>query len=486
LLAILIALIGTTSASANFYDLLRRVPDSANTIILIDVERMLMSPLAMKEKWRDRGNSSQGEGLHLPMNAKRYLLASQLDFVSNFEDEWDIGLIETIENISLPYLAKAEGGYIDKVEGQEVAFSRRNAFLVLFKPTILGVSFPAKRQALARWIRSLNRSQDPGVSDYLQKAVTLVHGKDQIVVAFDLADVLTSRQVRDRLHRAESLAGKNVDLDALTKVLTSLKGVTLTVEATDRLNAKLRVDFGESTEPLKDVAKVLILEALENHGMLLDDEIKQWKFFNGVKSVTLDGRLSTRGLRQFTNLIPFPAETFDVKGAEAKRPESPSPSDGSSSTIDRPAQSSRKYFQHISQLIDQVRNDVSSAGSPKLARRIVDKAAQEIDRLPVLNVDEELLAYGTGVSATFRNMRNLSKNASLDASYRQATIAGNSGYGYGYGGFYGGTNTQLATSVMRKQETAVLKSNQIEVFTMLEEKTAEIRKKLSVKYHVEF
>ena len=115
---------------------------------------------------------------------------------------------------------------------------------------------------------------------------------------------------------------------------------------------------------------------------------------------------------------------------------------------------------------------------------MVDKAALEIDRLPVLNVDEDLIAYGAGVSETFRNMRNLSKNASLDASYRQASMAGNQGYG---GGFYGGgTTLSLSTSVMRKQETAVLKSNELAVFTMLEEKTAEIRKKMTLKYKVEF
>ena len=82
-------------------------------------------------------------------------------------------------------------------------------------------------------------------------------------------------------------------------------------------------------------------------------------------------------------------------------------------------------------------------------------------------------------------MRNLSKNASLDASYRQASMAGNQGYGYG--GFYGGgTSLSLSSSVMRKQETALLKSNQMAIFTMLEEKTAELRKKMTLKYRVEF
>ena len=78
-------------------------------------------------------------------------------------------------------------------------------------------------------------------------------------------------------------------------------------------------------------------------------------------------------------------------------------------------------------------------------------------------------------------MRNLSKNAGLDASYRQASIAGNQGYG-----FYGGTSLSLETSVMQKQQTAVLKGNELAVITMLEEKTAEIRKKMTLKYKVDF
>ena len=68
------------------------------------------------------------------------------------------------------------------------------------------------------------------------------------------------------------------------------------------------------------------------------------------------------------------------------------------------ASPSKKYFQHISLLTDTMRTDVKNAGSPKLARRIADQAALEIDRLPVLNIDEELIAYCAGVSETFRNM----------------------------------------------------------------------------------
>ena len=95
-----------------------------------------------------KANSAGGESLHFPVNAVRYMLASKLNYVSNFDNVWDIALIETTSEVSLPYLSKMEGGYLDTVEGQQVAFSPRNAFFVSLKPTILGVSFPANRQDL--------------------------------------------------------------------------------------------------------------------------------------------------------------------------------------------------------------------------------------------------------------------------------------------------------------------------------------------------
>lgn len=357
LLLVSMLLVTTGSASANYHELLQRVPDSANTLILIDVERMLMSPIAMKEKWRDKANSPEAGSLHFPINSERYMLAAQLNFVSNAEDVWDVAMIETINDVSLPYLSKMEGGYLDTVEGQQVAYSPRDAFFVLFKPTILGVYFPANRQDLGRWLRVLKRHNEPQVSEYLRDAVTLAHGKDHMVVAFDLGDLFTSRMIRDRLHQAESLAGKEIDLDALTKVLTSVKGVTLTMQATDRLNGKIRLDLGESPAPMKQVAKALIFEVLEDQGMMLD-EMKDWRLIFEAKAVTLEGRMTTKGLRTLTNLIPFPAETLDLQETGPKAGGTAPGSANSSSTQDLKVTTSKKYFQHISLLLDEVRDEL--------------------------------------------------------------------------------------------------------------------------------
>src|SRR5262245_9388949 len=272
----LLLLVSAGSARADFVELLRRAPDSANTIIMIDVERLFMSPIAMKEKWRDKNNSDRGESLHFPVNSKRYMLVSKLNMVSDFENLWDAALIEPSDPFSLSYLAKREGGYLDKVEGMEIAYSPRNAFFVSLTPTILGVAFPANRQDLSRWLRWVQKRNEPDPSEYFHGAMLEAHGNAQIVAAFDLTNLFTNRMIRDRLHNTESLAGKNVDMDALTKVLTSIRGLTFTVEATERLTGKLRIDLAESPTPLKEVAKPIILEVLENRGLLLDHQMKDW------------------------------------------------------------------------------------------------------------------------------------------------------------------------------------------------------------------
>src|SRR4029079_19551012 len=218
----------------------------------------------------------------------------------------------------------------------------------------------------------------PQISDYLQKAVTLAHGKSHIVVAMDLGDLLTSRLVRDRLKHAESLAGKQVDLDTLTRVFTSIKGVTMTVEATERLNGKIRLDLGESSAPIKDVARVLILEALERNGMLLD-EMKDWRLLVEVNSVSLEGRMSPKSLRTLTDLIPFPIDTVDLKGAESKASDTSPGTASAPSTQDEKVTASKKYFQHISLRLTDLRAEVKDAKKAKFAQMMLDKAAAEID-----------------------------------------------------------------------------------------------------------
>jgi hypothetical protein len=142
----------------------------------------------------------------------------------------------------------------------------------------------------------------------------------------------------------------------------------------------------------------LIFEVLEHQGMLLDD-MKDWAVVIEAKAVLMGGRMTRQGLRTLTDLIPIPAGTLDLQTSNSKAAgtsaRAAAESASSSATPVSQAAASKKYYQHISLLLEQTRKEVTAPNvTPKIARRIVVKAATEIDRLPVLNVDEELIAFG--------------------------------------------------------------------------------------------
>ena len=81
LLSVLMLLVATGSAAANYYELLRRVPDSTNTLILIDAERMLMSPIAMRRSGATR--PTRPNGRHSTFRSTRSAICSRRSSTSS-------------------------------------------------------------------------------------------------------------------------------------------------------------------------------------------------------------------------------------------------------------------------------------------------------------------------------------------------------------------------------------------------------------------
>jgi hypothetical protein len=461
-------------ASANDFDLLLRAPDSANALILIDVEQLLMSPLSLREKWKESQVTGQRPAIAFAPDAKGMLLVSKVNWVGQLETVWDTALIEMTHEASIPAIARAEGGYVDKVEGRDTAFSPRDAFMVNVAPRILGVMFPANRQDLARWLKSINERREPQVSPYLREAVARAQGGAPFVMALDLQNLLTLPQVRERLRTMESLRTPNVDREAVAKVLTSLKGVKFSVMVDNYFNGILKIDFAESTEPLRLIAKPLIFEILDRQGLMMDD-FKDWRVVIGANSMSLEGRLSVPGMRTIASLIPVPSETLPTSENPAPAQAAQAPSSTSSK-----ADSSRKYFKQITlRLSDLEAKAKDKQNTEKIFRIWADRYADEIDRLPILNVDEELADYGTDVAVTLRSLRNRSYGAGLNAGARQTQLNRGSYY-------YGGSDLQLGTTLIKRQEKIGLEADRTQVWTDVENKTAEIRKKMTQKYKVEF
>jgi hypothetical protein len=375
----------------------------------------------------------------------------------------------------MPLIARAEGGYVDTVEGMQTAFSPRDACFVSLAPRILGAMFPANRQDLARWLRQVKEREQPAISPYLKEVVDRAQGAAApFTMAMDLDNLLTLPQVRARLRRSEALRVKDVDREAVARVLTSLKGVKFTVVIDNYFNGKLRIDFGESAAPLSQITKPLLFEVLENQGLMHKD-FNDWRILVAGKTIALEGRLSLDGLKMITDLIPVPAATLPTSAT--------GPQGDPASSEPSPAETSQKYFKQLTQRLDDLK---AKAKDSQVTDRILllnaDRYAQEIDRLPVLNVDPDLLDFGSAASQTLRSLRNRTAGAGMNASLRQTNLS----YGGNYGGYFYGDDRILSTELINRQEKISLKVDRTQVWTDVENKTADLRKKLTLKYKVEF
>ncbi|HBO42873.1 MAG TPA: hypothetical protein DD670_02845, partial [Planctomycetaceae bacterium] len=293
-----------------------------------------------------------------------------------------------------------------------------------------------------------------------------------------LSNVVGVAASRAFLTKSKAIAGKNIDIDELSRVLTSVRGATLGVRVLDKPHAKLRIDFGQDAAVLAPVAKELILEILANQGAMID-ELADWSVDVKGNTVFLGGVFSTRGLRHILSLAEPPLPPLESPTTfQPNEPASP----GETQAV---AQASIKHFKAVSQILDDVgpRRRNRDDKTPGEYGMWLDRSARKIDKLPLLNVDEDLLDYSGEVSHGLRNISNQYRGAGVKAGTASADTYYEvwGGYGYGYG--YDRYNPRREA---RKQETATAVSAGITSFNQLDDMTAQIRRLMTQRYKIEF
>src|SRR5581483_2526028 len=78
-LGALFILVSGSRAQDSFTDLLRLVPDHANTVVLIDRDALLASPLSVRERWAKISEANYMAGASaIPPGAKKLVYAAQI------------------------------------------------------------------------------------------------------------------------------------------------------------------------------------------------------------------------------------------------------------------------------------------------------------------------------------------------------------------------------------------------------------------------
>ena len=73
-------------------------------------------------------------------------------------------------------------------------------------------------------------------------------------------------------------------------------------------------------------------------------------------------------------------------------------------------------------MFDDLKKDMGSVANLASTQTYFDKYAKRIERLPILNVDPELLGYSAFVASSLRSASGAVRNMGIQSGVRQAQI----------------------------------------------------------------
>ncbi len=493
------------SAHAQFENLVLHLPNGANTLLLLNAEEMLSSPLAAKEGWRKKEENAFASGITLlSPQVNQLAMAARIDFETN-RANWRAAVMNVSSEPSMPEVAAEHGGTVDQIEHRDAAILPNDTVVVEFGKNLAGVLTPGNRQQVGEWIRDVySSSSRKPLSGYLQEAETFADRGAPIIMAIDLQNVVSQKVIRDRLNSSPTLQGKDVDLDKLSTVLASIRGVTLGITIGDQVFGKVKVDFGEDISIMKDFAKPLLLEALSNHGAMIN-EFRDWTASVSGKQFSIEGDLLQSGRQRILSLLDAPPAL--------QAPPKQTPASGEQDQNSLVALTSQQYFNSIKQFLDDLHGKGQSHDftTPGEIAVWYERYASKIDSLRILNVDRDLVEFGSYVANQLRQgqtaMQGVGERSALRVSEKPNATAYNYAYAAGgragfnrYGGYARGGyayayryNPRLSLKLEGQQRSRIHMQERIRGATAahtitqgLQEEMAHMREVLTDRYDVEF
>ncbi len=473
-------------ANGQFGGLVGRVPSDANSLVILNVEKMKMSPIAKTQNWRANHEAASAAGITiLPPSATHFLMAAKMDF-EFMQPIWEVALSNITYQASMPKIAARWQGEVDRVAGRSAVRMPDDSYVVDLGPSIVGAMRPASRQSVTRWLEKTSRTGSGNLSPYMEEAKNYaVKQGTPIILALDLEHVVSESAIRGKADELKAL-DPSLDIEQAAKLLSSIRGVILGLNVTDKVGGAIIVDFSEDVTPLTAIAKPLLLNVLANNSAMID-EFNDWSVSVKGKRIRLSGQLYNSGVQRIFSIL-------DVPGSLAEHRAMPSAEDG-----DDPEQmarlASQAYFKSVTGLIEDLQDKPNST-QVKTSGQVglwFGRYAKKIDNLPILNVDDDLLEYGAFVADSMRDAEMSLRNVGGQKRVRQlnAPAQYRSVGRYGAYGSYGGywesprLESQNRARIATEERVKGARSTR-EIMQTVSSATADIRRAMTKKYNAEF
>ncbi len=424
-LAVCLSTVTSNSFGTEFTKLIRRVPESANALVLVNADKLYMSPVAVSEEWEKNREERYNAGLTVvPPSADKMVIASQLD-LEYMHPTWQFALVESEKPTLLATVARKFGGVLDKVVGMPAVRLPDDSFIVELSETLRGAMAPANRQQTSRWVGLA----DHNLSPYLQDAANFADNAGHVILALDVTHSITAEDVAHRLGSNMDVYGdilqkSPVEPKELAELLASMKGVMLGITFQDQAYGKIRIDFGVDATKLEPIAKPLLLAILHHRGAMIED-FDDWVLAVDGMTITLGGKLSSSGVMRLSSLIELPThvlatdETANAANGEGAQDNTPP-------TM---VEATQAYFKSTEDILKDLRRHKGQGKSIGTYGMWFENYARKVERLPMLNVDEEMLNYGSFLSTQLRNASMAIKGIGIRSRPEAMAAASNAGGG---------------------------------------------------------
>lgn len=439
--------------------LLQRSPSMPNAVGYVNIGSLsaLMSEQKINQTVADQ--------------VKEYWFLADLD-LSSLRPKWEAGYAIVKASLDADQLAAAVGGYTDEVANTPVVWSPGQRYLVPLPDRRLGVLRPADRKLLSSWL------EPTGVmsfSDFLTSKAKSPENYLSLMLSIELKDVFSPVPLEAKLADLTSL--KSVSPKSAASIIASVQGATILVGRRGLNECIFRLEFTKSPKSLSLVAAEMLAEIAAKNGSAAP-EVLTWAVEADETSLTFKGPITEATLSGVLGIFSLQSQASSVSHSLVD-------ASGSRSQQEQAAYQSKHYFEQVGQIIEQTRKHKSQT-TGALAKWN-DQRARQIDELPVLNVDEQMLQYGSDVAETLRGNALTVREGIIDAGKTKAGQSVSNGYygggsGYGYD-FNSSTDYQRVTDAVARGNAY---TNYRDALSAIDKMTASVRRTMTQKYQIEF
>lgn len=462
---------GSTAAAA---DPLDSLPADVNAVASIDVAGIYKSPLATQEQWTKKAlQATLANEPVVPPGVDTLTVGSKMTYDDLLSSQGEYAIATVGNTLTLEKLASVAGGEMDTLNGRPALTTPRGTQIVAATDSTWMVVGTGGRQAASRWMKSQKSSGGP--SPALREAVQKKKAGEQVVIAFDLEDLFSPAELTDRLSDLDS---KGADVKSIAATLSTVQSVAIYIGVGKDVQGRLVIQLNESATPLASAIPALQERLLDRVGGSIPD-FGSWKFQAAGNQLVGSGSLTPQSARRLISVLNPPG-ILNAAGQAG---------DDSTDSQTKMAQASKRYLSSVRASIDDIQDTLKDRHAQHALW--LDKAARKIDELPLLNVDPDLLDYGTKVSGSFRYQAQSDRQANVRGGTVKMETGAYNLYGtYSYGPYGGAWWTGLGhTTTPESIDANVNESKKNVRFTEMkniEDGYTEIRQALTKKYQIEF